>query len=177
MHNCNCYGDTCVLILYVTNNEHQSHIICFIYSFILASTQGMTKILVLVRLHICHDTSPDMLFRHTITPLSHIILDASHHTHLWWMFLSCSVGGHRFMLSDWWNGGGSVGASELQLEQQYNRCMEVGAALKQRAFWVAEEQCSIGLLGLIRVNMTSSTAFHELQTYYSLLILCGILCK
>ena len=42
--------------------------------------------------------------------------------------------------------GGSIGASELRLIQQYNRGMEVGTALKQRAFWVAGEQCSIGLL-------------------------------
>ena len=103
LHNCNCYGDTGVLILYVANNEHQSHIICFIYSFIHSYFNPR------------HDQnigagtfaylpSSDMLFCHTITPLSHIILDASHHTHLWWMFLSCSVRGCRFMLlSDWWN--------------------------------------------------------------------------
>ena len=42
--------------------------------------------------------------------------------------------------------GGSIGALELLLEQQYNRGMGVGATLKQRAFWVAGEQCSIGLL-------------------------------
>ena len=79
--------------LQTMNTNLTAHIICFIYSFILASTQGMTKTMVLVRLYICHGTSPDMLFCHTITPLSHIILDASHHTHIWWMFLSCSVGG------------------------------------------------------------------------------------
>ena len=76
-----------------TMNTNLTLFVLFIYLFIIASTQGMAKTMVLVRLYTCHDTLPYMLFCDTITTLSYIILDASHHTHLWWMFLSCSVGG------------------------------------------------------------------------------------
>ena len=88
-----------------TMNTNLTLLVLFIYLFIIASTQGMAKTMVLVRLYICHDTSPDMLFCDTITTLSHIILDASHHTHHWWMFLSCSLGGagsHVIGLIKWW---------------------------------------------------------------------------
>ena len=88
-----------------TMNTNLTSFVSFIHSFILASTQGMAKTMVLVRLYICHDTSPYMLFCDTIATLSHINLDASHHTHLWWMFLSCSVGvpAHNVIrLMEWW---------------------------------------------------------------------------
>ena len=114
-------------------------------------------------IHSCFNPSvylPRYIAGYVVLPYHHHFI--SHHfgcfpthaplTNVFVLFLF--DGGCRFMLSDWWNGTGGIRPSELLLEQQYNRGMQVGAALKQHAFWVTGEQHSTGLLdrGNSKVN-------------------------